>query len=383
MFRKIYLLCLVLLCLSVFSVRAQARDRIIVIDPGHGGENKGASFFNSYEKYSTLEVAKSMKSELEKYEGVQVFLTREDDVDITLEDRALFARNAKADLLISLHFNASENHELHGSEMWVTSKPGLYESSVKFARTESLMLEKYGIQKRGIYNRLNSSGEEYYGIIRTASKYNIPSVIVEHCYYDRPEDLQYFDSKEALENLGIIDAASVAYTYRLKSETLGLDFSKSTFRAIARPVAMDNFSGGDNISEYYVIPFGGEKLNSDFELKLNKLTDLRVEPKGEIISINERISPASNLELSLWENEQKQLRKKAVKTSENETVENETVTMDETETVDSLNRSVSYGGANIVLSSSQKVFLLISMLAGIAVCVCLYFFYGKTVKHEA
>ena len=84
MFRKIYLLCLVLLCLSVFSGRAQARDRIIVIDPGHGGENKGASFFNSYEKYSTLEVAKSMKSELEKYEGVQVFLTREDDVDISL-----------------------------------------------------------------------------------------------------------------------------------------------------------------------------------------------------------------------------------------------------------------------------------------------------------
>ncbi len=210
-----------------WQLKAEAkRDIVIVIDPGHGGTNMGARHNGVIEKEATMKVAIAMKEELEKYDGVVVYLTRTGDESMELLERAEFARDMKADILLSLHFNMSENHDLHGSEMWISSEAGLMAEAEKFAKIEQMLLEEYGIDKRGCFTRLNDLGTDYYGVIRESAKFNIPAVIVEHCYLDRPEEYAFYDTDAALDRLGRIDATAVAMAYRLSSEELGVDYTR-------------------------------------------------------------------------------------------------------------------------------------------------------------
>ena len=64
---------------------------VIVIDPGHGGENLGTIDGETEEKTMTLVTALAMYEELLKYEDIQVFMTRTTDVDLSLKERAEFA----------------------------------------------------------------------------------------------------------------------------------------------------------------------------------------------------------------------------------------------------------------------------------------------------
>ncbi len=227
-FNRIILVLFLVLCFCIqFNVTAEAkRDVVIVIDPGHGGTNMGAKHNGVIEKEATMKVAIAMKEELEKYEGVVVYLTREGDDSLELLERAQFARDVKADIVLSLHFNMSEAHDLHGSEMWVSSKGGLQQEAEHFATIEQMLLKEYGIDKRGCFTRLNDLGTDYYGIIRESGNFQIPAVIVEHCYLDRPEEYAFYDTDAALDRLGRIDATAVAMAYRLSSEELGVDYSR-------------------------------------------------------------------------------------------------------------------------------------------------------------
>lgn len=220
----------VLLIFTVFySIKMNAeakRDIVIVIDPGHGGTNMGARHNGVIEKEATMKVAIAMKEELEKYDGVVVYLTRTGDDSMELVERAEFARDVKADILLSLHFNMSELHDLHGSEMWISSQGALKTEANRFAQIEQMLLEEYGIETRGCFTRLNDVGTDYYGVIRESAKFNIPAVIVEHCYLDRPEEYQFYDTDAALDRLGRIDATAVAMAYKLSSEELGVDYSR-------------------------------------------------------------------------------------------------------------------------------------------------------------
>lgn len=97
-----------------------AEELVIVIDPGHGGEEEGGMYDSFVEKELTLITAKAMKEELEKYEDVTVYLTREDDRKLSLEERVTFAKEVQADFLFCLHYNLSKDHNtLFGAECWV------------------------------------------------------------------------------------------------------------------------------------------------------------------------------------------------------------------------------------------------------------------------
>lgn len=85
------------------------RKKIIVLDPGHGGEDPGAvGKYNNQEKNINLTIAKFLKEKLEEDGNFIVYLTREEDVFIPLVKRTEFANNKNADLFISIHCNASE-----------------------------------------------------------------------------------------------------------------------------------------------------------------------------------------------------------------------------------------------------------------------------------
>src|SRR5258705_6482541 len=81
---------------------------VIVIDPGHGGENPGTKSVlgNRYEKEFTLDCARRLETLLAT-NGWRVFFTRTNDTDLSLSNRVPFAHEHKAGLFLSLHFNSS------------------------------------------------------------------------------------------------------------------------------------------------------------------------------------------------------------------------------------------------------------------------------------
>lgn len=197
----------------------------IVIDPGHGGENLGGQYGGYTEKYMTMVVANAMAEELKKYEGVEVYMTRTEDVDLTLQQRADYAKEVDADFLFCLHFNMSEQHTLYGTEVWVSAYGNCYAEGKSFGELCLNELETLDLYRRGVKTRLDKDSD-YYGIIRHCKEYNIPSAIVEHCYLDHREDAGRFETTEAMKKLGVLDATAVAKYYGLHSPTLGVDYRK-------------------------------------------------------------------------------------------------------------------------------------------------------------
>jgi N-acetylmuramoyl-L-alanine amidase len=96
--------------------------RTIVVDPGHGGENVGAKGTEgTLEKDIVLAIARKLRAELVNARGLQVFLTRDRDEDVGLDERTAIANNYKADLFVSIHANASRARGAKGSEVYFLS----------------------------------------------------------------------------------------------------------------------------------------------------------------------------------------------------------------------------------------------------------------------
>ncbi|MGQ0735480.1 MAG: N-acetylmuramoyl-L-alanine amidase [Acidobacteriota bacterium] len=92
--------------------------RIVVIDPGHGGEEVGARGpRGTAEKDVTLAIARRLRTLIERSLGLRVFFTRDDDRLVTLDERSAYANSQKADLFVSLHANASLGPTMRGAEV--------------------------------------------------------------------------------------------------------------------------------------------------------------------------------------------------------------------------------------------------------------------------
>lgn len=214
---------------------------IIVIDPGHGGGNLGAEYGEYTEKDMTMIVARAMKEELEKYDDVIVYLTRESDAEMTIKDRALFAKEKKADFLFCLHFNSSVNHNLYGSEIWVSAFGEYYIKGRQFAEINMSIFEEMGLYSRGIKTRLNDKDDNYYGILRYCTEEGVPAALIEHCHLDNEKDQPFYrQSKDQLEEFGRKDAEAAARYFGLRSTEKGTDFKdypkvEVPYRKIVRP----------------------------------------------------------------------------------------------------------------------------------------------------
>ena len=198
---------------------------VVVIDPGHGGENLGGEYEDYTEKEMTLVTANAMKEELEKYEGITVYMTRTGDRELSLDERCAFAESVDADFLFCLHYNLSGEHTLFGAECWVSAFGENYSKGYSFASVEIEMLQELGLYSRGIKTRLNDKGTDYYGILRHSVERNIPCVLIEHCHLDQANDQPFYDHDEKLKDFGRLDATAAAKYFNLKSEVLGVDYS--------------------------------------------------------------------------------------------------------------------------------------------------------------
>ncbi|MFQ5718646.1 MAG: N-acetylmuramoyl-L-alanine amidase [Acidobacteriota bacterium] len=97
------------------------RVHTVVLDPGHGGEENGAEGPTGLlEKDVVLQVARRLRIHLER-RGYDVYLTRDRDVNLSLDERAAVANNRQADLFVSIHANASPGRRARGAETYYLS----------------------------------------------------------------------------------------------------------------------------------------------------------------------------------------------------------------------------------------------------------------------
>jgi N-acetylmuramoyl-L-alanine amidase len=114
------------------------RFKTIVIDPGHGGIETGAKGkFGALEKDITLAIGLKLRAIIEKNLAFRVFMTRDKDMDVSLENRSALANNHKADLFISIHANGSPRKNSHGSETYFLSQNATDEESRRLAYLEN------------------------------------------------------------------------------------------------------------------------------------------------------------------------------------------------------------------------------------------------------
>lgn len=210
----------------------------VVLDPGHGGDQSGAARDGESveEKTLNLKIAKYLKEELETYENVTVYLTREDDSDVDLTDRTKVSVDKKADVMISLHNNAAGACAAYDHGCTVLAAKDGYKDALALEEQKLSCnilneLSKLGIEDQGILLRDSEANEkypngtlaDYYAIIRGGVTNDIPTILIEHAFIDNASDYaKYLSSDEKLSKLAVADATGIARYYQLikKSENI-------------------------------------------------------------------------------------------------------------------------------------------------------------------
>jgi N-acetylmuramoyl-L-alanine amidase len=104
---------------------ADARDLIIAIDAGHGGEDPGAIGMNgTREKDVVLAIARELALKINAEAGMKAYLTRNGDYFVPLRDRMRRARAQQADLFVSIHADSIRDRSIDGSSVYILSQRG-------------------------------------------------------------------------------------------------------------------------------------------------------------------------------------------------------------------------------------------------------------------
>jgi len=276
MFRRQYILftfiCLWLLASPLCVGSAVAKEFVVVIDPGHGGNDPGAVGKISKEKDINLKVALKLGSLIRNNcKDVKVIYTRNKDVFVNLNRRAEIANNAKADLFISIHTNAlANNNTIKGASTW-TLGLAKSEANLSVAKRENsvilyeddyktryagfdpnssesyiifeFMQDKYMSQSvhfasvvqqhfKTTCRRIDRGVHQAGFLVLKASA--MPSVLVELGFISTPEEERYLNSEEGADNLSRgIYRAFLQYKDEHQSRLATGEYSSSSTEPVA------------------------------------------------------------------------------------------------------------------------------------------------------
>jgi len=126
-------------------VWAQARRRhvgrnrrIVMIDPGHGGQDPGAiGIAGTREKFVVLDTARAIARQLAALGRYRVLMTRDSDEYIALRDRVTMAQTGHADLFVSVHADANPNRHIHGASVYTLSEKASDRQAAELAAREN------------------------------------------------------------------------------------------------------------------------------------------------------------------------------------------------------------------------------------------------------
>lgn len=162
---------------------------IIVIDPGHGGNDPGAQGNGLVEKQLTLQFGQKLRDWLRQHYQVDVSMTRETDVFISLSDRAQFANQIRADYFISLHHNAAGGEGFE-SYVYLGTQNGPTGAYQRIIHDEIMAyLTPLGVRNRG-------KKTANFAVLRETS---MPAILLENLFVDQEHDANL------LKNPAIVD----------------------------------------------------------------------------------------------------------------------------------------------------------------------------------
>jgi N-acetylmuramoyl-L-alanine amidase len=210
--------------------KAASRRRIIVmIDPGHGGEDPGAiGQRGTYEKNVTLAIARKLKAKIDAEPGMRAALTRDDDYFVPLGQRVRKAQAVQADLFVSIHADAFRERRARGSSVFALSEHGATSAAARWlaqkenaadliggvnldasdpmlARTlldlsqtaqisDSLKVGRQVLDGIGTVNPLHKGTVEQAGFAVLKAP-DIPSILVETAFISNPDEEQKLRSE--------------------------------------------------------------------------------------------------------------------------------------------------------------------------------------------
>ncbi len=213
---------------------AKASTVIIALDPGHDNMSTGASHNGLKEEVLTLKIANYVKAELEKYDNVEVYMTRTTAACPTgvgssnhagqcIWERVRLAAAAGAKYYVSIHLNSSINSSAGGAEVIVPNsswKPEQNTAGTALAEHILDQLVKLGLTRRSIYYKNATDGDtyedgsvgDYFSVQNAGKEYNLPGIIVEHAFISNSggTDQSLLTSEEGLKKLGVADATGIA-----------------------------------------------------------------------------------------------------------------------------------------------------------------------------
>lgn len=149
------------------------KNKVIVIDAGHGGKDVGAISGKMYEKHASLDMALMLQKYLEE-KGAKVIMTRKNDTYLTLQDRVSISNYENADLFVSIHLNSSEKSQINGIEThWYK------ENSKDLARyVQNHLISNVNANDRGLFKSM------FYVINHTTA----PAILVETGFISNQEE---------------------------------------------------------------------------------------------------------------------------------------------------------------------------------------------------
>lgn len=176
-----------------------SRDKILVLDAGHGGTDEGAwdQSGNPVEKKFNLMVVKMLKEKFDQTPGVQVYYTRLTDTLVPKKKRVAMANKLKADAFVSIHCNASDPGD--------TSSRGV-ETLYSKRKTGKSKISNLALAQQIVDSLSASTGLKNRGTIRREGLYlmhhsKVPATIVEIGYISNKSDLKYLNSKKGREKI--------------------------------------------------------------------------------------------------------------------------------------------------------------------------------------
>ena len=207
---------------KVEHARPDARDLIIAVDAGHGGEDPGAIGKNgTREKDVVLAIARELVLKIDAEPGMKAVLTRNGDYFVPLRDRMRRARAQQADLFVSIHADSIRDRRVDGSSVYILSQRGATDeasrwlaerenasdliggvslddkddvlASVLLDLSQSASLSASQIAAERVLRELNRVGEVRKPLVQQArfmvlKSPDIPSMLVETAYISNPQE---------------------------------------------------------------------------------------------------------------------------------------------------------------------------------------------------
>lgn len=224
------------------------RDMIVAIDAGHGGEDPGAiGPAGTYEKNVVLAIARELERQIEAAPGMQPVMIRTGDYYVPLKERYQRAREARADLFVSVHADAFRDRRVRGSSVFVLSRSGASSEAARLLAQSENAADMIGgveldhsddmlasvlldLSQNASMEYSHAAAEQIFGQLRAVGKAHrrrvesanfvvlrspdVPSVLVEVGFISNPSDEANLGSRAHRQRLATAIRRGIAAHFR-------------------------------------------------------------------------------------------------------------------------------------------------------------------------